>query len=57
MARLHEYQGKSILLLTASRFRVAATSNADKAVAAAKEWAAKCVKIQAWTHRRAALEA
>src|SRR4026209_325334 len=57
MARLHEYQGKAIL--AANGFRVprgSAASNADEAVAAAKELAGEVVvKIQAWTTGRAGI--
>ena len=57
MARLHEYQGKAIL--AANGFKVPrgrAASNADEAVAAAKELAGEVVvKIQAWTTGRAGI--
>src|SRR5262245_37993718 len=57
MARLHEYQGKSIL--AAHGFKVPrgrAASNADEAVAAAKQLGGEVVvKIQAWTTGRAGI--
>src|SRR5207253_10644512 len=57
MARLHEYQGKAIL--AANGFKVPrgrAASNADEAVAAAKESGGQVViKIQAWTTGRAGI--
>src|SRR5436309_14254686 len=57
MARLHEYQGKAIL--AANGFKVPrgrAASNADEAVAAAKESGGEVViKIQAWTTGRAGI--
>jgi len=57
MARLHEYQGKAIL--TASGFKIPrgrAASNADEAVAAAKELGGEVVvKIQAWMTGRAGI--
>ena len=51
MARLHEYQGKAILAANGFKIpRGQAASNADEAVAAAKELGAEAViKIQAWT--------
>src|SRR5438132_10825388 len=57
MARLHEYQGKSIL--PANGFKIPrgrAASHADEAVAAAKELGGEVVvKIQAWTTGRAGI--
>src|SRR5215831_11915524 len=57
MARLHEYQGKSIL--AANGFNVPrgrAASSADEAVAVAKELGGEVViKIQAWTTGRAGI--
>src|SRR6478672_4785732 len=57
MARLHEYQGKAIL--AANGFKIpsgCAASNADEAVAAAKELGNEVVvKIQAWTTGRAGI--
>jgi len=57
MARLHEYQGKAIL--AANGFKVprgSAASNADQAVAAAKQLGDEVViKIQAWTTGRAGI--
>src|SRR5882762_5835203 len=57
MARLHEYQGKAIL--AANGFKVprgSAASNADEAVAAAKQVGGEVViKIQAWTTGRAGI--
>jgi succinyl-CoA synthetase beta subunit len=57
MARLHEYQGKAIL--AANGFKIPlgrAASNADEAVAAAKELGGEVVvKIQAWTTGRAGI--
>src|SRR5881396_3330338 len=57
MARLHEYQGKAIL--AANGFKIPhgrASSNADEAVAAAKELGGEVViKIQAWTTGRAGI--
>src|SRR5438067_4835107 len=57
MARLHEYQGKTIL--AASGFKIPrgrAASNADEAVAVAKELSGEVViKIQAWTTGRAGI--
>jgi len=57
MARLHEYQGKSIL--AANGFKIPpgrAASTADEAVAAAKELGNEVVvKIQAWTTGRAGI--
>jgi succinyl-CoA synthetase beta subunit len=57
MARLHEYQGKAILAANGFKIpRGRAASNADKAVAAAKELAGEVVvKIQAWTTGRAGI--
>src|SRR6266568_4318822 len=57
MARLHEYQGKSILAANGFKIpRGRAASNADKAVAAAKELGGELVvKIQAWTTGRAGI--
>ena len=57
MARLHEYQGKSILAANGFKIpRGRAASNADKAVAAAKELGGEVVvKIQAWTTGRAGI--
>src|SRR5437899_11493410 len=54
MARLHEYQGKAILAENGFKIpRGQAASNADEAVAAAKELGAEVVvKIQAWTTGR-----
>src|SRR6184192_2039142 len=57
MARLHEYQGKSIL--AANGFKIPRgrdASNAEEAVAAAKELGGEVVvKIQAWTTGRAGI--
>src|SRR5213082_1148286 len=57
MARLHEYQGKSIL--AANGFKIPRgrdASNAEEAVAAAKEFGGEVViKIQAWTTGRAGI--
>ena len=57
MARLHEYQGKSILV--ANGFKVPrgrTASSAEEAVAAAKEFGGEVViKIQAWTTGRAGI--
>src|SRR5947199_4839714 len=55
MARLHEYQGKAILAANGFKIpRGRAASNADEAVAAAKELGGEVViKIQAWTTGRA----
>ena len=57
MARLHEYQGKTIL--AANGFKIPrgwAASNADEAVAAAKDLGGEVViKIQAWTTGRAGI--
>src|SRR5262249_62364539 len=57
MARLHEYQGKSIL--AANGFNVPrgrAASSGDEAVAVAKELGGEVVtKIQAWTTGRAGI--
>src|SRR5881392_3271884 len=57
MARLNEYQGKSILAANGFKIpRGRAASNADKAVAAAKELGGELVvKIQAWTTGRAGI--
>src|SRR5438477_1373465 len=57
MARLHEYQGKAILAANGFKIpRGRAASNADEAVAAAKELGGEVViKIQAWTTRRAGI--
>ena len=57
MARLHEYQGKAILAANGFKIpRGRATSNADEAVAAAKELGSEVVvKIQAWTTGRAGI--
>src|SRR5437867_3383660 len=57
MARLHEYKGKSILAANGFKIpRGRAASNADKAVAAAKELGGEVVvKIQAWTTGRAGI--
>jgi succinyl-CoA synthetase beta subunit len=57
MARLHEYQGKAILAANGFKIpRGRAASNADEAVAAAKELAGEVVvKIQAWTTGRAGI--
>ena len=57
MARLHEYQGKAILAENGFKIpRGQAASNADEAVAAAKELGAEVVvKIQAWTTGRAGI--
>src|SRR6266487_3899425 len=57
MARLHEYQGKSILAANGFKIpRGRAASNADKAVAAAAELGGEVVvKIQAWTTGRAGI--
>ena len=57
MARLHEHQGKSILAANGFKIpRGRAASNADKAVAAAKELGGEVVvKIQAWTTGRAGI--
>src|SRR5438552_13900193 len=65
MARLHEYQGKAILAANGFKIpRGRAASNADEAVAAAKELAAGpadagggevVIKIQAWTTGRAGI--
>src|SRR2546429_9559637 len=57
MARLHEYQGKSILAANGFKIpRGRAASNADKAVAAAKELGGEVVvKLQAWTTGRAGI--
>jgi succinyl-CoA synthetase beta subunit len=57
MARLHEYQGKSILAANGFKIpRGRAALNADEAVRAAKELGSKVVvKIQAWTTGRAGI--
>jgi len=62
MARLHEYQGKAILVANGFKIpRGRAASTADEAVAAAKELAARekgcevVIKIQAWTTGRAGI--
>src|SRR5205809_3205485 len=57
MARLHEYQGKAILAANGFKIpRGRAASNADEAVAAAKELGGVVVvKIQAWTTGRAGI--
>ena len=57
MARLHEYQGKAILAANGFKIpRGRAASNADEAVAAAKELSGEVViKIQAWTTGRASI--
>src|SRR5438270_2035145 len=57
MARLHEYQGKAILAENGFKIpRGRAASNADEAVAAAKELGAEVVvKIQAWNTGRAGI--
>ncbi len=57
MARLHEYQGKAILAANGFKIpRGRAASNADEAVAAAKELDGEVVvKIQAWTTGRAGI--
>src|SRR2546423_3051195 len=57
MARLHEYQGKAILAANGFKIpRGRAASNADEAVAAAKELGSEVVvKIQAWTTGRAGI--
>src|SRR5438876_12016351 len=57
MARLHEYQGKAILAVNGFKIpRGRAASNADEAVAAAKELGGEVViKIQAWTTGRAGI--
>src|SRR5213594_237560 len=57
MARLHEYQGKAILAANGFKIpRGRAASNADEAVAAAKELGGEVViKIQAWTTGRAGM--
>src|SRR5213594_2925241 len=57
MARLHEYQGKAILAANGFKIpRGRAASNADEAVAAAKELGSEVViKIQAWTTGRAGM--
>src|SRR5437867_5263888 len=57
MARLHEYQGKAILAANGFKIpRGRAASNADEAVAAAKELGSEVViKIQAWTTARAGI--
>src|SRR5256714_2673199 len=57
MARLHEYQGKAILAANGFKIpRGSAASNADEAVAAAKQLGGEVViKIQAWTTGRAGI--
>src|SRR5256714_11659428 len=57
MARLHEYQGKSILAANGFKIpRGRAASNADEAAAIAKELGSEVVvKIQAWTTGRAGI--
>jgi succinyl-CoA synthetase beta subunit len=57
MARLHEYQGKAILAGNGFKIpRGRAASNADEAMAAAKELGGEVViKIQAWTTGRAGI--
>ena len=57
MARLHEYQGKAILAANGFKIpRGRAASNADEAVAVAKELGGEVVvKIQAWTTGRASI--
>jgi succinyl-CoA synthetase beta subunit len=57
VARLHEYQGKAILAGDGFKIpRGRAASNADEAVAAAKELGSEVVvKIQAWTTGRAGI--
>src|SRR6266700_2102831 len=57
MARLHEYQGKAILAANGFKIpRGRAASNADVAVAAAKELGGEVViKIQVWTTGRAGI--
>src|SRR5215472_12705274 len=57
MARLHEYQGKAILAANGFTIpRGCAASNAEEAVAAAKELGGEVVvKIQAWTTGRAGI--
>src|SRR5213596_2012534 len=57
MARLHEYQGKSILAANGFKIpRGRAVLSADDAVAAAKELGGEVVvKIQAWTTGRAGI--
>jgi succinyl-CoA synthetase beta subunit len=57
MARLHEYQGKTILAANGFEIpRGRAASNTDEAVAAAKELGGEVViKVQAWTTGRAGL--
>src|SRR5437879_6032441 len=57
MARLHGYQGKAILVANGFKIpRGRAASNADEAVAAAKELGGEVVvKIQAWTTGRAGI--
>jgi succinyl-CoA synthetase beta subunit len=57
MARLHEYQGKSILAANGFKIpRGRAALNAEEAVAAAKELGGEVViKIQAWTTGRAGI--
>src|SRR5438105_5178247 len=57
MARLHEYQGKSILAANGFKIpRGRAASSADEAMAAAKQLGGEVViKIQAWTTGRAGI--
>src|SRR6266496_3903281 len=57
MARLHEYQGKTILAANGFKIpRGRAASTADEAVGAAKELGSEVViKIQAWTTGRAGI--
>src|SRR2546430_6034362 len=57
MARLHEYQGKSILAANGFKIpRGRAASTADEAVATAQELGGEVViKIQAWTTGRAGI--
>jgi succinyl-CoA synthetase beta subunit len=57
MARLHEYQGKAILAANGFKIpRGSAASNADEAMAAAKQLGGEVViKIQAWTTGRAGI--
>src|SRR6516162_3444441 len=57
MARLHEYQGKTILAANGFRIpRGRAASSANEAVAAAKQIGGEVViKIQAWTTGRAGM--
>src|SRR5437588_1732098 len=57
MARLHEYQGKAILVANGFKIpRGRAASNPDDAMATAKELGGEVViKIQAWTTGRAGI--